>query len=85
MEVLNDENIVAIVTEGAQGTHVVNTWNNYIQVTEDERFLIQVAKMNTTQANIKENDKVLLTLGSRKINGFYSKGTGFDQRYNGIY
>ena len=77
MEVLKDENVVSIVTEGAQGAHVVNTWNDYIKVTDDERFLIPVAKMNVTEANIKENNKVLLTLGSRKVDGFYSKGTGF--------
>lgn len=76
-EVLNDENVVSIVTEGALGAHVVNTWNNYIQVTDDERFLIPVAKMNVTEANIKDNNKVLLTLGSRKVDGFYAKGTGF--------
>lgn len=29
-EVLNDENIAAIVTQGEHGAHVVNTWNNYI-------------------------------------------------------
>lgn len=77
LEVLKDENVVSIVTEGIEGAHVVNTWNNYIQVTEDGRFLIPVAKMNTTEANINENNKVLLTLGSRKVDGFYSKGTGF--------
>ena len=27
--------------------------------------------------NIKENNKVLITVGSRKVEGFYSKGTGF--------
>lgn len=77
LEVLNDENVVAIVTDGTAGAHVVNTWNNYIKVTEDERFLIPVAKMNKTENNIKENNKVLITVGSRKVDGFHSKGTGF--------
>lgn len=76
-QVLQDENVVAIVTEGTNGAHVVNTWNNYIKVTEDERLLIPAAKMNLTEANIKENNKVLMTLGSREVEGFYAKGTGF--------
>ncbi len=76
-EVLNGENIAAIVTQGEHGAHVVNTWNNYIKLTADERLLIPAAKMNLTEANIKYNNQVLMTLGSRKVEGFYSKGTGF--------
>lgn len=77
LEVLKYEGVVAIVTEGSEGTHVVNTWNSYINITDDERILAPVGGMNTTEANLNENNKVLVTLGSREVQGFHSKGTGF--------
>jgi hypothetical protein len=76
-EVLTHEGVVAIVTQGINGAHVVNTWNSYIKVTEDGRLLGPVGGMNATEANVKQNNKILLTLGSREVQGFHSKGTGF--------
>lgn len=76
LEVLKDEEVVSIVTQ-SKGAHVVNTWNSYIKITEDGKILIPAGRMNTTEDNIKENNKVLMTLGSREVDGFHSKGTGF--------
>jgi hypothetical protein len=76
-EVLKHEGVVAIVTNGAEGAHVVNSWNSYIKITEGERLLIPVGGMNDTEANLKNNNKVLVTLGSREVQGFHSMGTGF--------
>jgi flavin reductase (DIM6/NTAB) family NADH-FMN oxidoreductase RutF len=77
LEVLKYEGVVAVVTQGAEGAHVVNTWNSYLKVTEDERILGPVGGMNKTESNIQQNNKVLITLGSREVQGFHSKGTGF--------
>lgn len=77
MEVLKDKNVVAIVTEGTKGAHMVNTWNNFIKVTEDERFLIPVGNMKQTEDNLKLNNTVQLTLGSSEVQGKFAKGTGF--------
>ena len=30
---------VAIVTQGKDGPHVVNSWNSYAQITEDDKIL----------------------------------------------
>lgn len=76
-EVLKHEGVVAIVTQGPSAPHVVNSWNSYITVTNDERLLIPVGGMNITESNIKRNNNVLVTLGSREVEGFHSKGTGF--------
>lgn len=76
-EVLKFEGVVAIVTQGAEGPHVVNTWNSYLKVTEDGRILGPVGGMNTTEANVRQNNRILMTLGSREVEGFHSKGTGF--------
>lgn len=76
-EVLKHEGVVAIVTNGSKGVHVSNTWNSYLFVTPGERILIPVGGMNITESNIKDNNRVLITLGSREVQGFHSKGTGF--------
>ena len=76
LEVLKDEGVVSIVTQFVEA-HVVNTWNSYIKITEEGKLLIPAGRMNTTETNIKGNNKVLMTLGSRQVDGFHSKGTGF--------
>lgn len=76
MEVLKHEGVVSIVSQ-AKTVHVVNTWNSYIKITEDGNLLIPAGGMNVTEDNMKENNKVLMTLGSREVDGFHSKGTGF--------
>lgn len=76
-EVLKYEGVVAIVTQGHTEPHVVNTWNSYIRITEDGRLLGPVGGMRTTESNLQKNSKVMVTLGSREVQGFHSKGTGF--------
>lgn len=76
LEVLKDEGVVSIVTQYREA-HVVNTWNSYIKITEGGNLLIPAGRMNTTEDNIKGNNKILMTLGSREVDGFHSKGTGF--------
>lgn len=77
LKVLKNEGVVAIVTQGVDGPHVVNTWNSYITATEDGHLLIPAGGMKATEANIGLNSKVLVTLGSREVEGFNSMGTGF--------
>ena len=76
-EVLKHEGVVSIVTQGSKGAHVINTWNSYIKITKDERLLAPVGGMNTTESNVKQNNNILMTLGSREVQGLNSKGTGF--------
>lgn len=75
--VLNHEGVVAIATQGKEGPHLVNTWNSYIKVTGDGRLLFPAGRMNTTESNIEKNNHVLLTIGSREVQGFNGPGTGF--------
>lgn len=76
-EVLAHEGVVALATVGGDGAHMVNTWNSYIQVTGDGRLLIPAGGMRRTEANVEENNNVLLTLGSREVEGLRSLGAGF--------
>lgn len=77
LEVLKHEGVVAIATHGAEGPHLVNTWNTYIQITGDGRFLIPAGYMYNTEANVSKNNQVLITLGSREVEGNHGPGTGF--------
>lgn len=77
LEVLRQEGVTAIGTVGPDGPHMVNTWNSYIQVTEDGRLLIPAGGMLRTEDNVALNSKVLVTLGSKAVEGKRGPGTGF--------
>ena len=77
LEIMKQDGVVAIATLGADGPHMVNTWNSYLRTTEDGRLLIPVGYMHRTEANIAFNPEVLITLGSSKIKGLQGPGTGF--------
>jgi len=76
-EVLKKDGVVAITTCGPDGPHMVNTWNSYVRFTDDDRILIPAGYFNKTEINISANDKVLLTMGSSKVQGKNGPGTGF--------
>lgn len=77
-EVLKNEGIVTIVTWSNEEPHIVNEWNSYLVVTEDERILIPAGLMHKTEANINENRRILMALGSKNVLGFNNyQGTGF--------
>lgn len=76
-EVLKKDGVGAIATMGPNEPHLVNTWNSYVRITDDGRLLIPAGYMNVTEANLKTNNKVLLTFGSSKVAGKNGPGTGF--------
>ena len=76
-EVLQHEGIVAIMSWGIV-PHMVNTWNSYLVVTEDERILIPAYGFRKTQKNVEVNSTVKITLGSKNVPGYKDyPGTGF--------
>ncbi|MCB2296137.1 pyridoxamine 5'-phosphate oxidase family protein [Clostridium algoriphilum] len=77
LDVISHEGVVALVTCSNNESHVANTWNSYINATEDGRLLIPAAGMIKTQKNIEQNDKIKVTVGSKEIMGYNSLGTGF--------
>ena len=75
--VVSTEGVVSIVTCAENEAHVVNTWNSYLHLTEDGKILIPAWKMRKTEKKVQINDKVLLTLGSKEVQGKMGPGTGF--------
>lgn len=76
-EVLKDEGVVAIVTKGEDFPHVANTWNSYVTTTEEGFLLLPMGNMRATEENLKRDSRVLLTIGSRNVQGLRYLGTGF--------
>lgn len=76
-EVISHEGVVSIVTCADNEAHVVNTWNSYLGLPDDVRLLIPAWKMRRTEQNILKNNRVLLTLGSKEVQGRMGPGTGF--------
>ncbi len=76
-EVTAHEGVVSIMSWGVE-PHLVNTWNSYLVVTDDERILIPAYGFRKTQKNIEVNDKVKISLGSKDVLGYKDyPGTGF--------
>lgn len=77
-DVLNHEGVVSIVSWGENEPHIVNTWNSYLVVTEDEHILIPAYGMRKTEKNVNVNNRVKLALGSKEVLGYKDyQGTGF--------
>ena len=75
-EVLSKEGVVSIMSWGVE-PHLVNTWNSYLVVTEDERILIPAYGFRKTEKNVEVNSTVKISLGSKEVVGYNDyQGTG---------
>lgn len=76
-EVLKHEGVVSIMSWGVE-PHLVNTWNSYLVITEDERILIPAYGFRKTEKNIIINNQIILSTGSKNVIGYNDyPGTGF--------
>ena len=76
-EIMKKDGIVAMATLGPDGLHMVNTWNSYLGLSQDERLLIPAGYMHKTEANIAHHPDVVMTVGSSKVEGLHGAGAGF--------
>ena len=77
MTVVSKEGVVSIVSCSDDEAHVVNTWNSYLAFPGEDRLLIPVYGMRKTQKKVDINNNVLLTLGTKEIEGKMGPGTGY--------
>lgn len=76
-EVLKYEGVVSIVSWSNGGANVTNTWNSYLEIVNN-KILIPAAGMHSTENDVKINNIVKLTLGSKEVEGRNGyQGTGF--------
>ncbi len=84
-EVLAHEGVVSIMSWGIE-PHIVNTWNSYIVITDDERILIPAYGFRKTEKNIDINSQIKLSVGSKNVLGYKDyPGTGFIVTGNARY
>jgi hypothetical protein len=76
-EVISKEGIVSIVSCSDGEAHVVNTWNSYLVIPDDGRLFIPAWKMRKTEGKTLKNNKVLLTIGTKEVDGRMGPGTGY--------
>lgn len=79
LEVLKHEGVVSLVSWGSEAEpHITNTWNSYLQVTSDGSLLVPAAGMTHLEADLTQNPKLIVTVGSREVKGRNGyQGTGF--------
>ncbi len=77
-EVLKYEGAVSITSWGEDEPHVTCTWNSYLVIKGEDKILIPAAGMTSTEKDVQTNNKVILTLAAREVEGFNGyQGTGF--------
>lgn len=84
LDVMKDEGSVTIVTINANPASVVNTWMSYVKINKEKNCLyIPAAGMHSIENDFAQDNHVLLTMGSKKVEaaagpgaGFHVKGTG---------
>lgn len=77
MTVVSKEGVVSIVSCSDDEAHVVNTWNSYLAFPGENRILIPVYGMRKTEKKVEKNQNVLLTLGTKEVEGKMGPGTGY--------
>ena len=77
-EVLQHEGAVSITSWAEGEAHVTCTWNSYLVIKGEDIILIPAAGMNSTEQDVAINDRVILTLAAKQVEGFRGyQGTGF--------
>lgn len=77
LEVIGKEGVVSIVSWNENGAHAANTWNSYLVTRDDDRLLIPAHAMSNDREETRQNNKGLLTVGSKEVDGRCGPGAGF--------
>ena len=86
LDVMKDEGPVTIVTINANPASVVNTWMSYVKVDEDNnRLYLPAAGMHSIENDFVQDNYVLLTMGSKKVEGTVGPGAGFHVKGTGEF
>lgn len=82
-DVLSNEGVVSIVSWSDGEPHIVNTWNSYIVIADEQRLLMPAWAFRRTEKNVLANSEIKIALGSKEVLGYKDyPGTGFIVRGN---
>ena len=76
-QILQSEGTVASATQGLDGPHLTNTWHSYLEITPEGYLVYPAGGMKETEKNLTRDSRVLVTMGSRAVEGFNGPGAGF--------
>ena len=84
-EVLDETEVVALVTEGPDGPHIAATWGDYVRTLGigDDRLVIPAGFYRHMEANLARNPSIQILVASRKVQGNIGPGQGFTLKGTG--
>lgn len=74
---LSKEGVAPILSWANAEPHLAATWNSYITITPEQKLLVPVLGMQTTQKNVAANHHIKMIIGSKEVAGMYGPGAGF--------
>lgn len=78
LEVLQHEGAVAIVTLAATPTAVTNTWMSYLTLDKaNDKIYLPAMGMHSVEKVLAEDNRLVLTMGSKEVQGTVGPGAGF--------
>lgn len=84
-EVLDQTEVVALVTMGEHGPHITATWGDYMRTLGigENRLVIPAGFYRQMEANLGRNPEIQLLVASRKVQGNIGPGQGFTLKGTG--
>jgi len=84
-EVLDETEVVALVTESPDGPHITATWGDYVRTLGigDNRLVIPAGFYRQMEANLGRNPAIQILVASRKVQGNIGPGQGFTLKGTG--
>ncbi len=73
--ILENEGVVSVVAQGENFPHMVNNWNSFLKY-EDNLLFLPVGGMNTMEEILKKDNRVIVALGSKEVDGLNGPGSG---------
>lgn len=78
LEVMQYEGPVTIVTRYANPANIVNTWMSYVQVDQmNDVLYVPAAGMNSIESDFNTDNRVVIAVGSKEVEGTMGLGAGF--------
>jgi predicted pyridoxine 5'-phosphate oxidase superfamily flavin-nucleotide-binding protein len=84
-EVLDQAEVVAMVTAGEDGPHITATWGDYVRTLGigEDRLVIPAGFYRQMEANLARNNTIQILVASRNVQGTIGQGQGFTLKGTG--
>jgi len=84
-EVLDETEVVALVTESPDGPHITATWGDYVRTLGigDDRLVIPAGSYRQMEANLALDPTIQILIASRKVRGNIGLGQGYTLKGTG--